>query len=182
MLDAAYELSLRNATWSTVAILIFPFVLCLQGFEWRRRALGVQVKILDARFGYNRQDVHDLFASMSQCARRLYAKTEMTLDLIFPPAYGGLLIALTANLIESPIGKYAVAVPALAVLFDWTENAIIAYLAWTFESRTSGNKISLFVAIASASTRAKTVLGGISVLIVLGSALAHIFNIPPIVR
>ena len=148
------------AVWPVVAILIFAFLACSFIFEWRQEALGYQAKILDARFGYSPLDVVALFEQLGESGRKLYAITEISLDLIFPFIYGLLFAAFIIRLYSRKSARWLVLIPVLAVIADLLENSMIAYLAWGFNGQESK-----LVWIAATFTRIKLICFLASVLL-----------------
>ena len=76
-------------------LLFALFCLCAGVFELRSRALGYANKALDGRWrGYSPEDVRKFFEAIGEDGRRLYARTERTLDVAFPIIYGSLFATL----------------------------------------------------------------------------------------
>jgi hypothetical protein len=165
MLDRLYAWLKRYSTWPVFTLLLFLFLLCSQGFQWRREVLGAEAHLLDVRMGYSPAQAVELLGALGPQGRGLYGLTEVTLDLVFPFLYGGMIASLLVNLVRGARVKYLLLLPLLTGLFDLLENATIAYLAWTFDGRESP-----LMWAASALTSAKNVLAILSVLAVLAVA------------
>src|SRR6478752_157815 len=88
MSNALSNLLERLATWPAVTLLFVLFLLCSQGFELRHKSLGFENPGLDSRFWYSPEEARDFFEAIGERGRRLYAITEVTLDLAFPLVYG----------------------------------------------------------------------------------------------
>jgi hypothetical protein len=138
MWNSFYEWVGRNATWPVIALLFILCFACTLGFEWRKEKLGYANKPLDGRSKlYSPENARALFDSIGPDGRNLYAITEVSLDLVFPFAYGLLLAVLLFHLYSSEAGKYIIALPVLAAVSDVFENVTIAYLAWSFDGQAS---------------------------------------------
>ena len=111
-----------------VSVLALTVLACNIGFFFRTRT--VRATLLDGRSWYTPADVDLLFRSLSADHRRLYAITEVTLDVAYPIAYTGLLLALIHWL--QPDARRRLLVPLVAFAADLTENVLIAFLAWTW--------------------------------------------------
>jgi hypothetical protein len=136
-LDSLHAFFDRLATWPVLALLIILFVLGTQAFTARRDALGYQNQVLDARTFYNPDDVQKLMEALGPQGRNLFAITELTLDLIFPFVYGGLLALLLVRLYDRRVARYLVIVPIIGIAFDLLENITAATLAWTYSRQPS---------------------------------------------
>lgn len=137
MLDAVHNRLTRLATWPAVAVLVVVFIACQQGFTWRQHALGPDMATPDARFGYTPGEIRDLFESWGPERRVLYARTEVTLDVVFPLTYGGLFGALAARLFRRGPWRWAVMVPVVTATADLAENGTLAVLAWQYDGQES---------------------------------------------
>ena len=166
MIDALHKWLARLSAWPVIALLFIAYLLCTQGFDVWHAALGYELRILDVRFAYTPEDARLLFEALGAGGRSLYALTEVTLDLVFPFVYGGLLAILVANLFSRGRARYLVLVPILGLVFDLLENVTVALLAWTFAGRTSP-----LAWAASAFSSTKLLLGALSLMIVLVGAV-----------
>lgn len=169
MINALHKWLTRWATWPVIALLFIAYVLCTQGFDARRAALGYGLRVLDVRFAYTPADVQHLFEALGAGGRSLYALTEVTLDLVFPFVYGGLLAILVLNLFSRERARYLVLVPVLGVVFDLLENITVALLAWTYAGGTSPAAWA-----ASVFSSTKLILGALGLLIVLAGAVLNL--------
>ena len=160
-----YRLFDRIATWPMVALLFSIFVLCSGGFNWRSKRLGCENPVLDARFWYSPGQARDFFKAIDKEGRRIYAISQVTLDLVFPLTYGALFGALIVHVYAQNIARLLVWVPVLTAITDLLENVTTAFLAWQFDDRASP-----LAWVAAVFTAVKTVLFGVGlVLIVLGA-------------
>lgn len=137
MWDSLHSALEHFATWPAVALLFILFIMCAQGFEWRRKTLGYENLALDGRFWYSPDDANDFLRNIGAVGRRIYAVTELTLDILFPLVYGTLFAALIIHVYARDSGRFLVLVPLLTVVFDVLENITTAYLAWQFDGQTS---------------------------------------------
>ena len=135
MYDAIYRCIEQVATWPWVALLFTFFLLCLWGFEWRQKKLGYGNRILDGRSRYSPKDVRQFFQAIGADGRRLYAITELTLDVLFPLIYGSLFAALILRLYEGGVARSLVLVPLVLIAADLAENVTVAIMASRFNGQ-----------------------------------------------
>lgn len=168
MWDSFFSLLERYATWPVVALLFVLFLLCAQGFEWRRKILGYENPGLDSRFWYSPGEARDFFQNIGESGRRIYVATQLTLDIVFPLIYGTLFAALIIHIYARENAKILVLVPLLTVAADLLENATTVYLASQFDGQASP------VARGAATfTAAKTSLFFLAIILIgLGALLA----------
>jgi hypothetical protein len=164
-----------------VTLLFFGFILCTAGFNWRQRAFGYEIKLLDPKWMYSPPEVSQLFSTLESGKMQLfnntleidklnvYAITELTLDLVFPFVYSILLALLTIRLYSAANAKRLILLPIFAALMDISENFTIAYLAFSFDGSPSP-----VAYLASIFTFLKTALLIISALIVIVGAIASL--------
>ncbi|HEY0380140.1 MAG TPA: hypothetical protein VGC87_24715 [Pyrinomonadaceae bacterium] len=165
-----YELLVGSATWPRALLLFALFCLCAGVFELRSRALGYANKVLDGRWrGYSPEDVRKFFEAIGEDGRRLYARTERSLDVAFPIIYGSLFATLLILLYGRLGAKYLVLVPLLNVLFDFAENFTLSGLALRFDG-----KVQPLAKLAAIFTRIKSLLFSVSVLLI---ALGIVINL-----
>jgi hypothetical protein len=137
MWDGIYKRIERVATWPSVALLLILFLLCAQGFEWRRKTLGYGIQSLDARFWYSPDEASAFFDAIKANGQRVYAITQLTLDVAFPFIYGLLFAILLIHLYSQKRAKKLVLVPVLTASCDLLENITTAYLALRFKGQPS---------------------------------------------
>ncbi len=113
----------------TVMVVVFQW----RNAEMRRFAGGQKVVPLDGKWkGYSPEEAAQLFNALGSDGRKFYALSELTLDLVFPLAYGALLAMLASLLWAPPWRLLFIGGAVLAVVADWVENVLIAYLALTY--------------------------------------------------
>ena len=108
-------------------------LLCVVGFEWRDARLG-GLELLDTRQWYTPEQAAALFAALDRLdprARAVYAWTEVSIDLIFPVAYGLLFALLLLRVFEDRRRFYLLPIAGAAA--DVFENLSIALLASTYD-------------------------------------------------
>ena len=173
MLDGLYQWCEPKATWAIFTLLFIAFLIFAQLFEQRHKALGYENQMLDGRGWYSPPDVKSLFEAIETRdtdylkvfktkGLNLYAVTELTLDLVFPFIYCFLIIIPIIRLYSPGNAKYLILLPIIAALADLFENALIAYLAFTFDK-----DVSSIAYVAAVFTLIKTALLLICVIIVL---------------
>lgn len=165
-------LSSKLANWQGLLFILVILVLCILGFKWRSGQFNLDAnhKLLDARFWYSPTDVEDFFAYINtKLGRRglnIFALTQVTLDFIFPIAYGTLFATLITLLYTGEIKQKLIIIPLLTIMFDLCENFILAYLA-----RSYSGGISSLSWLAGLSTSLKWLMTVGSVLTILGGAI-----------
>lgn len=168
MLDTLYNLLEQRGTWPVVALLFILFVACAQGFELRRKALGFENATLDSRRWYTPVEARDFLKNIGERGRKIYAATELTLDLLFPIVYGALFSILLIHVYARETGKNLLLVPVLTALADIGENLTAAYLTLQFDGQ-----VSSLARVAAVFTLVKSVLLAITlILILVGGVLA----------
>lgn len=118
----------RARAWHVV-LLLATLALCLKLFHDRRQALAPQ-KAPDGRVWYGPRQLRDTFDAMSEEQRSLYARSELTLDVVFPLSYGALLAIFLSWRFRGTAWGALTCLPLGAAALDLVENAINAYLAW----------------------------------------------------
>ena len=168
-LDHLYDFIDRQAKWSVAALLVVILLLAQQAFTGRRTAIGVQVELLDGRRWYTPLQVAQLFEELGP-GRGLYAITELTVDVIYPLAYG-LLFAILLVRTWGPRYPWMLAFPLLTVTFDLLENVFITYLLFSF-----GGQPSWVAWLAASCTLAKSIFFLISIVLVLNGGIVRQFR------
>ena len=143
----------RLATWRVVALTALAALLCLTAFEWRDVRLG-GLELLDTRRWYTPEQAAALFGALDRLdpsARAVYAWTEVTVDLLFPAAYGLLFALALLRLFGS--GRPLYLLPIAGAVADVFENISIALLAATYDGA-----VSSLARVAAVFTLVKSVL------------------------
>ena len=123
----------RLATRRVVILAMLAALLCVAGFEWRDARLN-GLELLDTRQWYTPDEAADLFGALDQLdsrARAVYAWTEVSIDMIFPVAYGLLFALLLLRLFGD--GRPFYLLPITGAAADVFENLSIALLASTYD-------------------------------------------------
>jgi hypothetical protein len=171
MIIKIYNFFGRLGIWPVVAILVVVLMISYQSFVGRQEVLGNAVRTLDGRRWYTPADVVQLFTIMGN-QRYFYAVTEVTLDLIFPLAYGLLFAILLVRTWEIRFA-WLVLFPIFTVIADLFENALIFYLAFTFTGAISG--LAWFAAVCSLI---KSMLFLATMLVLLNGGVITLFTQP----
>ncbi|ETV65254.1 hypothetical protein H257_17974 [Aphanomyces astaci] len=98
--------------------------------------------IPDARYGYDAQDLFELYAWMGPAVRQQYVYFELVDLFVFIPTYVHFLTLLLL-LVHRRLGPHEpliIYLPFLAAIFDTFENAAHIYTAQTFEPNKSMQK------------------------------------------
>ena len=141
----------RLATWPVAILTVLAALLCLFGFQWRDARLG-GLELLDARQWYTPEQAAALFGALDRLdsrARAVYAWTEVSLDMVFPVAYGLLFALVLLRFFED--GRPFYLLPIAAATADVSENISIALLASTYDGAPSS-----WTRVASAFTLLKS--------------------------
>lgn len=85
------------------------------------------LKSLDIRTSYTKEDVIELFNKLGDEGRKTYEYSISVIDMIYPIVYGMLLILILSKLIKNIFREessyiYLSLLPILIVIFDYTEN------------------------------------------------------------
>ena len=127
----------RLATRRVVALTALAALVCVAAFQWRDARLG-GLELLDVRQWYTPDQAAALFGALDRLdprARAVYAWTEVSVDLIFPVAYGLLLALALLRLFEG--GRPLYLLPIAGAVADVLENVSIALLAATYDGAPS---------------------------------------------
>ena len=125
------------ATRPVAILTALAALLCQAGFQWRDARLG-GLELLDTRPWYTPEQAAALFGALDRLdprARAVYAWTEVSLDMVFPVAYGLLLALVLLRLFED--GRPLYLLPIAGAATDVFENISIALLASTYDGAPS---------------------------------------------
>jgi hypothetical protein len=159
-------LQLRLGGWPLLLIVsvvagVFVFVL----FEGRNREIEEHLRqqvgpvegVPDARVsGYDEAWLRLYAARLLPEGREIYCRTQLLYDFAFPVVYAtGFAVVLALSYRHTgpafPHFRFVLAVPALAVLFDWLENVFLFFLIRRYPAEFSPDQVQL----ASAFTQLK---------------------------
>lgn len=149
----------RRSTPRVALAALAGVVACIAGLAWRQDRLG-GLELLDSRGWFTPAEAAALFEALDRLdanARTVYAATGLTVDMVFPAAYGLLFAILLVRLFRAPLWMLPLALAAADVL----ENATVAALALSYAGAPSP-----LAWAAAAFTLVKTVL----IAAVLGTA------------
>ena len=145
---------LRQLSTRRVALpALLGMLLCLAGLWWRRERLG-GLELLDSRQWYTPEQAAALFEALDRLdphARAVYAWSELSLDMVFPLAYGLFFAILLLRAFGDGAPLYLL--PLALASTDALENVSIAALAWSGDGAPSP-----LAWAAAAFTSAKSVL------------------------
>ncbi len=131
--------------------------------------------VLDLRFGFSAEEAHGTLDAFGEKGRAVYLEMILIADTIYPLIYGLFLIFLASFFLKrslKPGNEFRVVnLLALdAVIFDFLENAGIAYMVGQFPLRAD------FVAgLTSVFNILKWVMVGVAVTVVVVSMVAYYF-------
>ena len=153
MLDGIRRELQRLATRRAVIPAALAAFLCLASFQWRDARLG-GLELLDTRQWYTPEQAAALFGALDRLdprARAVYAWTEVSVDMLFPVAYGLLLALALLRLVGDARPLYLLPIAGAAA--DVVENISIALLAATYDGAPSS-----WTRVAAVFTLLKSVL------------------------
>ena len=156
----------RLATRRVVVPAVLAALFCVAAFQWRDARLG-GLELLDTRQWYTPEQAAALFGALDRLdprARAVYAWTEVTVDQIFPAAYGLLLALALLRLFEN--GRPLYLLPIAGAVADVFENISIALLAATYADAPSS-----WTRVAAAFTLLKSLLLLAALAAVVGGAI-----------
>ena len=127
----------RIASWKSLVIFFLLYMVfagyVLQNAEKEIVALaGKPVGIIDLTFGFNPQKTLMMVAEYGDDARSYYARTEMTVDILYPVVYSFLFGIILTILYRGSSRSWVNTLPFVCLLFDYLENITIVILLTTF--------------------------------------------------
>lgn len=161
-----------------LVIVALPFNLWL--FPARSRYLqaqsGASSPILDTWFGYPPDRAFTLIGALGKDGRQLYALTEVTVDLLYPLIYTGLLAVLLGLLtpLAFPGSRLAAGLarlPLVVLVSDYLENIGVVTLLLVYPSQPA-----LIARLTAAMTMLKISLGVLCVVVIVVSGGKIIFE------
>ena len=156
----------RLATRRVVIPMMLAALLCLAAFQWRDARLG-GLELLDTRQWYTPEEAAALFGALDRLdprARAVYAWTEVSVDLVFPAAYGLLLALALLRLFGN--GRPFYLLPIAGAAADVFENVSIALLAVTYAGAPSS-----WTRVAAVFTLLKSALILVSLIAAVGGVI-----------
>ena len=156
----------RLATRRVVVPAVLAALFCVALFQWRDARLG-GLELLDTRQWYTPEQAAALFGALDLLdprARAFYAWTEVSVDLVFPAAYGLLLALALLRLFGDARPFYLL--PLAGAVADVFENISIALLAATYDGAPS-----CWMRVAAVFTLLKSVLILAALIAALGGAI-----------
>ena len=122
----------RLATLKVAAAAVAGVAACVAGLLWRQDRLG-GLDLLDSRGWYTPEEAAALFDALDrhdESARAIYAATGLTIDMVFPVAYGLLLAILLSRFFRGTVPLYLL--PLAMAAADALENVTVAALALSY--------------------------------------------------
>ncbi|MCA1601200.1 MAG: hypothetical protein LC776_06015 [Acidobacteria bacterium] len=128
-----------------------------------REIAGHDVRLFDIRDSYTPDEARELLKTIDERGRRIYAITQLTLDLVFPFIYGGLFVIALFKLYGNP--GYLLLVPLITVVADLAENLMTTYLALSYKGLASpvARVASTFTTVKWSGLVISVVLAGIAI-------------------
>jgi hypothetical protein len=130
----------RYSNWKTLSFALVFYLICavvwLKNAETTINELAQKtVGIIDITLGFNPQKTLAMVREYGEAARAYYARTEMTLDVLYPIVYTSLfcivLTLLFRNKSYKPF-KHVNLLPFVVMIFDFLENITIVILLKSF--------------------------------------------------
>lgn len=133
----------RIANWKSLVLLLIFYVsfpaYWLKNAEANINQLaGKPVGVIDLTIGFNPARTLRMVADYGPAARDFYARTELTLDLVYPLVYSFLLaVILTLLFRHKPYrpSRWVTLLPFASGLFDYLENGTIVGLLTTYPAQ-----------------------------------------------
>jgi len=109
-------------------------------FPYRNRALtilsGLKKPTLDSNLRYGATEAYELFGKLQAEGRKIYARSEITADLVFPIIYSFFLSLLIIYIFQkcslNKPQQFLAMLPFLMLLFDYGENILIALMLFDY--------------------------------------------------
>ena len=127
-----YQALKKYSNWKVILSLLILTLLFMTvvfpHFEAKiNKAANEKVRILDARFSYNLEQVNSLFDKMGSEGRGVYRFISANVDMVYPIVYGLFFILSIASFLKKifparPKTMLVALIPLIAVLFDYLEN------------------------------------------------------------
>lgn len=170
MLDVLYRFVASYATWPAAALLVVVCMVLIASLHFLFRTL-VRRRVLDLRLWYSAEEARQFFDAIGVRGRRAYVGLALTLDILYPIAYGTLMAMLMVLLFDQRWGRMLVLLPLLTVVADVLENLTVAHLAWWYNG-----KPSALTPLAATFTLVKWLLVGLAIaILVLGAVMRIAF-------
>jgi len=181
MIGRLSRLTARLANVRSLVILfifLLPFNLLI--FPARTARLkelsGIADPIFDASFSYAPDVAYKLIGSLTEDGRRLYAITQVTVDLVYPILYNLFLTALMAFVFARafPTGSPMQRLPLLpyaTLLADYAENICLVVLLLAYPA-----ELTALARLASLFTTIKWAFGITSAALILIGAAVWLFK------
>ena len=96
---------------------------------------GKPVDPIDLTFGFNPARTLAMVADYGPAARAFYARTELTIDLIYPIVYSFLLAIILTMLFRHRSNRLIGLLPFVVLLSDYLENAAIVTLLTSYPAQ-----------------------------------------------
>jgi len=127
----------RIAGWKSLLLLlglyvVFPAYILKNTGNKIIELAGKPVGIIDLTFGFNPQKTLMMVAEYGEAARSYYARTEMTIDIVYPIVYAFLLGIILTLLYRESSYAWVILIPFICLLLDYLENINIVILLITF--------------------------------------------------
>ena len=129
-----YDYLAPYATGPILVCLFIVFVGLVAGFQLRGIIFGKGVKTLDGHIltVYTPGDVKAIFDKLKDDNRKIYAWTQVTLDIAFPLVYGAFMALLIICFYQPEWARWLVLIPCVGAGADVLENLTAAVLAWRY--------------------------------------------------
>lgn len=150
----------QMANGKVLVVLLIVGLIFLFIFRYRDNALKTysgkkdEEHTLDSNICYDSKYAYALFDKLEDRGRKLYAWTEITVDLIFPIIYAAFLSLFIIHLFQkcsiNTSQQFVVMLPFIAMLFDYGENILIAIMLFAYP-----HEYPALASIASVFTKLK---------------------------
>lgn len=153
----------------TLILALLACIACMLGFQYLSHQLGADM--LDIMNGYDRATVDSQMLAYGEAGRQLYGRAALSLDMVYPLAYGTLLVGLMGRATSQTRFTNLALLPVALVVLDILENLQIFALLVQYPALTDWQ-----VQAASLTTQGKWLVARVTVLMLLLLAMLQLFR------
>lgn len=98
---------------------------------------------IDLTFGFNPEKSLSMISQYSEAAKKVYARTEMTKDVLYPIVYTFLFAIILSLLFKNTPLALVNVLPMISGIFDLLENSMIVSLLYSYPNNSHGQAVLL---------------------------------------
>ena len=168
----------RVTSWWGILLCLILFIFVVSYvFPTFSRILSIPegAEKIDTQTYYSSEKLYQVISKLDKTARRGYAISHMTADIIFPVVYTflfGMMISITFRMIfpEGSWFKYLNLMPVGLFVFDIIENTLLSVLLLSYPER-----YEFLAFTAGVVTFIKWIFSGLTVILAVGGILIWVF-------